>query len=113
MPSIKPSIANPRQLSLDHVCDLISVTTTRDEIGQPIKGETSRQTFCAELSITRAEFSTAGQLGKKPSKLIITHDDEYDNESLLKFDGVKYTIYKSFRRVDGFVELFCEVRSGD
>jgi SPP1 family predicted phage head-tail adaptor len=113
MASFKSSIANPRAISLDHVCNLITITTTKDELGQFIKTETSQQLFCAELSITRAEFNAAGQLGKKPSRVVIVDSDSYDDESLLEYNEIKYTIYKSFPRVDGLTELYCEVRSGD
>jgi SPP1 family predicted phage head-tail adaptor len=113
MPSFKPSIANPRAISLDHSCDLISIVTTKDKLGQFIKDELLTQVFCAELSITRSEFNSAGQMGKKAQKLIIVDGDSYDNQSLLEYEGVKYSIYKSFRRVDGLTELYTETKAGD
>lgn len=113
MVSFKPSIANPRSISLDHVCNLISVITSQDEIGQFIRSEVAQQAYCAELSITRQEFNLAGQSGRKASKVIIVDSDTYDDESLLEYGEIKYTIYKSFRRVDGLTELYCETKSGD
>jgi hypothetical protein len=113
MTSFKSSLGNPKHISLDHVCNLISINTTKDELGQFIKNEIPEQVFCSQLSITRNEFSVAGQLGKKPEKMIIVDSDIYDNQSLLEFEGIKYSIYKSFRRIDGLTELYCEVRSGD
>lgn len=113
MPSLKSSIGNAKRISLDDVCFLISITAaTKDELGQPIETETERQIFCSKLSITRAEFSTAGQLGHKPQIMFIVDSDEYDNELSLVYESKKYSIYKSFLRNDGYTEVYCEVKAG-
>jgi hypothetical protein len=113
MPSIKSSIGNPKNPSLDDVCNLLSITTTKDELGQPIKVEKPFMVFCSKLSITRAEFNAAGMLGHKPEMMLIVDSDSFDQEKLLQYENTKYTIYKTFSRNDGFTELYCEVKSGD
>jgi SPP1 family predicted phage head-tail adaptor len=113
MPEFKSSIGNRENISLDHACKLISITTEQDSIGQFIRKEKSRTIFCSKMSITRAEFNSAGNLGHKPTIMFIVDGDEYSKEPLLEFEGVKYSIYKSFQRADNFIELYCEVRSGD
>lgn len=112
MPSFKSAIGNPRNISLDDVCYLLSITTTKDEINQFITSEKSYMIFCSKLSITRAEFSTAGNLGFKPEMMLVVDSDSYDNEKLLEYEGKKYSIYKTFQRIDGFTELYCEVKIG-
>ncbi|WP_163102256.1 phage head closure protein [Peribacillus alkalitolerans] len=112
MPSLKSNIGNAKHISLDDVCFLISVSYTEDELGQPIETETERQVFGSKLSISRAEFSAAGQLGHKPLILLIIDSDEYDKENSLKYENQNYRIYKDFMRTDGFTELYCEVKSG-
>lgn len=113
MPSLKSSIGNPSHPSLDDVCNLLSITTTKDELGQAIKEEKPFMTFCSKLSITRAEFNAAGMLGHKPDMMLIVDSDAFDQEKILEYNQTKYTIYKTFRRIDGFTELYCEVKSGD
>lgn len=121
MPSLKSAIGNHSIISLDDVCSLVSVTSTYDELDQPINTESDRQLFCTKLGITRAEFSSAGQLGHKPELLLLIDSEEYDDESHLKYDNAgnltnkskKYSIYKAFPRVDGFTELYCGVKIGD
>lgn len=114
MPSIKSSIGNHKNISLDDVCYLLSVTTQKDELGQPVEiAETSFMVFCSKFSITRAEFSSAGQLGFKPDIMLIVDSDSYENEKLLRYENKKYSIYKTFQRADNFTELYCEVKTGD
>ncbi|KMT51310.1 hypothetical protein TU51_04950 [Bacillus cytotoxicus] len=100
-------------MSLDDVCFLISIETEKDELGQEIgTNEKPRQIFCSELSISQSEFYSAGQLNRKPQIMLIVDSDEYDKESKVKYEEMKYTIYRSFMRSDGFTELYCEVNIG-
>lgn len=112
MPSLKSSIGNNKYISLDDVCFLISVTTTEDELGQPIETETERQIFCSKLSINRAEFLAAGQLDFKPQIMLIVDSDEYDLEEKLKYEEKRFAVYRTFPRADGYTELYCEVKAG-
>jgi len=113
MPSFKASVGDRQNVSLDDVCYLLSITSATDEIGQAILSEMPFMVFCSRLSITRTEFNAAGQLGHKPDMMLIVDSDAYDQETLLKYYNIKYTIYKTYMRLDGFTELYCEVKSGD
>lgn len=113
MPSIKAVIGNRTIVSLDDVCHLFSITSTQDELGQPIKTEKAFMVFCSKNSITRTEFNAAGQAGHKPDMMLIVDSDAYDNERLLEYGKKKYSVYKTYMRNDGFTELYCEVKTGD
>lgn len=113
MPYLKSNIGNVQNISLDDVCSLISITTAKDEIGNFIKSEKFFMVFCSKMSITRAEFNAAGALGLKPDVMLIIDADAYGDEKLVEYQDKKYSIYKTFQRVDGFMELYCEVRTGD
>lgn len=114
MPSMKANIGNPKIISLDDACILLSlVTTDKDSLGQPITKEKPFLIFCSKLSITRAEHAAAGQLGHKPEIMLIVDSESYDNEKNLEYQGKRYSIYKTFMRVDGFTELYCEVNAND
>ena len=114
MASFKSSIGAHDLISLDDVCNLLqSITVDHDPLGQPIIQEKPFMVFCSRLSITRAEHSAAGQLGKKPEMLLIVDSDAYDQEADVEYQGKKYSVYKTFMRIDGFTELYCEVKSND
>ena len=109
MPSLKSSIGNNQFISLDDVCNLLSITSTQDELGQPIITEKPFMVFCSKLSITRQEFNVAGQQGHKPEMMLVVDSDTYDQEKKVDYQKKKFTIYKTFARSDGFTELYCEV----
>ncbi|PEN09672.1 phage head closure protein [Bacillus pseudomycoides] len=113
MPSIKSSVGNSKRISLDDVCFLISVENEKDDLGQVIStNETERQIFCSKLSISRQEFLAGGQLGLKPQIIFVVDSDEYDDETSLKYENQKYTVYRIFPRFDGYTEVYCEVKAG-
>lgn len=114
MPSLKSSIGNRAHISMDDVCNLLSMETTgQDDLGQPIIKEKPYMVFCSKLSITRAEFSVAGQMGHKPEILLVVDSDSYEDEKKLEYNKKKYNIYKTFRTSEGFTELYCEVTAND
>jgi hypothetical protein len=113
MPSFKNSVGDRNHVSLDDVCNLLSIVSIKDELGQAIISEKPFMVFCSRLSITRTEFNAAGQLGHKPDIMLIVDSDAYDQERSLEYNNKKYSIYKSYVRLDGFTELYCEVKSGD
>ncbi|UTI42104.1 hypothetical protein [Niallia sp. RD1] len=112
MPSIKSSLGNSNNISLDDICELISTTSVKGELNQPVFTEIPRQIFCSVMSISRAEFFSAGQSSLKPQIMLIVDSDEYDGEKLVKYSNKKYSVYRHFLRVDGFTELYCEVKAG-
>jgi SPP1 family predicted phage head-tail adaptor len=113
MPSMKSNIGNNKLISLDDVCNLLSLTSTKDELGQPIINEKPFLVFCSKLSITRQEFNVAGQQGHKPEMMLVVDSDSYDYEKKVQYQEKKYDIYKIFQRADGFTELYCEVNAHD
>lgn len=114
MPSMKSSVGSLRNISLDDVCTLIQKNYQRNQIGVLDAVDISGYPcFCSRLNITSNEFYKAGQLGLKPKMLLLVHADEYDGQNLVEYDGECYSIYKTFQRTDGYMELYCEVRTGD
>lgn len=112
MPSLKSCIGNNEHISLDDVCFLITTTIEYDELMQEIETEIERQIFCTLSNVSRQEFSVSMQAGLKASKVIIVDHDEYDGESKVRYDGQSYSVYRTFVRTDGYIELYCEVRIG-
>jgi hypothetical protein len=113
MVSIKSSIGNTQDVSLDDVCYLIATFSSKDDLGQAIIAEKLYMAFCSKLSITRAEFNSAGSAGFKPDMMLVVDSDTYEKEKSLEYQGKKYSIYKTFARKDGFTELYCEDKQGD
>lgn len=111
MPSLKQSTGHKERVSKDDYCFLISEIITQDELLQDIVSKSERQLFCSKLSIGQKEFTSTFQSLKSEMVIIIDHD-EYDGEKLLMYGEETYSIYRTFVRSDGDIELYCEVRVG-
>lgn len=112
MPSLKQSIGSNRHVSLDDVCFLMSTTIIVDELLQQIEITLPELVYCSKLSVGQKEFSVTMQKGLKAEMTIVMNHDEYDGEKVLEYNRKKYSIYRTFVRDDGDIELYCEVRTG-
>ena len=112
MPSLKPRVNKKDSISKDDVCYLISKTIAKDELEQEIEVEEERQVFCAPISIGQREFSAAFVNGLKPEMVLVIDHDEYDGEEKVVYHDKQYTIYRTFTRDDGDIELYCTLKVG-
>ncbi|MCY9547292.1 hypothetical protein [Lysinibacillus xylanilyticus] len=112
MPSLKQVIGNNQHISKDDVCFLLSSTTVVDDLLQEIEITLPELVYCAPVSIGQREFSIAAQAGLKAQLTLIIDYDEYDGEKEVEYNLVKYSVYRTFVRNDGDIELYCEVRKG-
>lgn len=108
----KQSISYSKNVSLDDICYLLSKIIEKDELLQEIEIFNEREVFCSTQSVNRYEFNSAGVNGIKPKYTFLVDYDEYNNESEIKYNEEIYTVYRTFVRHDGFIELHSEVRIG-
>lgn len=85
----------------------------KDAIGQEISKETKRGVFCEISSISQSEFRTAGQSGIKPECKVVIWEAEYNNEQIIEINGKRFTVYRTYSRDDGKIELYAETRIGN
>lgn len=112
MPSLKQSIGNSKHISKDDVCFLMSSTIVVDDLLQEIEITLPELVYCAPVSIGQHEFSISVQAGLKSKLTLIIDHDEYDGEKEVEYNRVKYSVYRTYVRSDGDIELYCEVRTG-
>ena len=94
--------------------ELIEIVTEKDELNQTIEKERVKTTTIAEIySVSQTEFFSGGRLGLQPSLKAVIYDFEYSGESILKWNGKPYSIYRTFY-VNGTdkLELYLEERGG-
>ncbi len=90
-------------MQLATTIDLVSVTYTTDTIGQKIKAETTTTVPATVTSISRAEWTAAGQLGLTPSYVVAVFSGDYNGETSCILNSVRYAIYRTYYRDDGYV----------
>lgn len=91
----------------------IGSATTVDGIGQYISEKTEVNVIAQIRDITQSEFSSAGLVGFKPSKQFRVRSWEYCGENIVEYDGVEYSVYRSYLASDGRMELYTEERTGE
>lgn len=86
---------------------------TKDALGQLIPGEPEKSTvYCRKDSVSRTEWLSAAQLGKKAAWRVTVWADEYHGEETSVLDGVRYGIYRTYQANADEVELYLEQKVG-
>lgn len=91
---------------------LVGKSYVADSIGNMIEQETISYVFADLKSISAKEFFDGGESGLKPDQKFIVRAFEYFDEDEIEFGEKRYSIYRSYRRDDGFVELYTEKKVG-
>ena len=98
------------------VLTLVAETWTKDSIGQHVATYTDRDVFGERESVTRAEWSAAGEQGLNPEFKVNVFFGDYQGEKIARMDvnGSEKTfgIYRTFRDSDT-VELYLECKTGE
>ena len=92
---------------------LISTEYTQDDIGQWIEERTETDVFAIVESVTMSEFYQAGMQGFKPEYRMTVWMSEYNGQNLIEYNDKTYTVYRTYRRDDGRMELYVTERKGD
>ena len=78
-----------------------------DQIGNTISAEATREVFADILSVGANEFFRAGQKGLTPAFLIKVFFGDYEGEEFVRFDGITYTVYRTyFNEAEDVVEQY-------
>lgn len=95
-----------------NVLTLISMIQKQDEVGNHIPEEVKREVFCNVESVSRAEWYDAGRNGMNPQYKITVFAYDYENELIAEFEGVRYSIYRTYLKSDEDIELYLEKKAG-
>lgn len=98
------------------VLTLVVETWTKDSIGQRVPAYVERDVFGERESVTRAEWSAAGEQGLRPEYKVNVFAGDYQGEKIVRMEanGSKktYGVYRTFQTGDT-VELYLEWKTGD
>lgn len=100
-------------MTYDHELTLISQTITEDDIGNQIPVETETIILCGLKSLVRSEFYSAATTGLKPEIVFVVHGYEYNGQQIVKFEGVRYRVIRTYATDFEEVELTCERVAAD
>lgn len=95
------------------VAALIAETWTQDAFGVPTKTETSRDVFVAVDSVTRDEWFNGARQGLNPELRFRMFRFDYAGETIIEYQGNRYTIYRTYYGRDDVIELYTQRRQGN
>ena len=93
------------------VITLITQTITTDKYGNEVATETERTVYCEVDSISQTEFYAAANTELNPEYRFTIFFGDYEGESLVKFNGARYSVYRTYRTGDD-LELYAERKIG-
>lgn len=102
---------------MDDMIYLVSQTYTQDSIGQMVPSEIMTPVWAHVQSVTRAEWTDAGQRGLQPQLVAITPIVNYNGEEIVQIgDGGcarRYAVYRTYFGPDSdTIELYLERKVG-
>ena len=88
--------------------ELLALNIERDDLGQQIeKYEMTGELVGVVTSISQSEWFAASQLGMRPEMRVLLRDDrDFSGESYARVNDVIYSIYRTFLKDDGGLELY-------
>lgn len=98
---------------METVITLIGVKTkTQDDNGVWRITEETRDIFARVDSITQSEFYDAGRNGINPDYKFTVFRWDYNGESVIKYNGLRYGVYRTFAKNTDELELYVERKGG-
>lgn len=99
-------------MRIPEAVSLVSVTWTEDSYGVQQKTETTTDVYGYVDSVTASEVFEGGRNGLNPELRFTMTDLDYDDQTVLVRDSVRYAIYRTYRPNNGTIELYCERKGG-
>lgn len=99
---------------MDDVLVLIGLTYRPNALREQVPEDGPPKEIFGRLeSVTRAEWFAGGRDGMNPALVFVTHEVNYSGEQEAELDGVRYHIYRTYRRKNtGEMELYLEEKAG-
>lgn len=91
---------------------LVSRKQSLDDIGNARYEETKNEVWADVLSPTRAEVTSTGVKGLKPSYTVKVHRSDYAGQTVVEVNGARLTVYRTFT-VGEDVELYVHDARGE
>lgn len=98
-------------MTFDKTVDLIYVPKVKNEFGYEIDGQEERTTVLAHIkSVMRNEFYKYGNEEFRPTKVIVISLWDYDNQTIVELDNIKYLVLRNYVLSRDYIELTLGIR---
>ncbi len=95
------------------IVTLVTPVPESDTINQYVNSsEVRRDVYCSVSSVSQSEWAAAGQNGFKAAYKLTIWADEYGGAAAAILDGLRYGIYRTYRKNGDELELYLERKVG-
>lgn len=91
---------------------LIRSDKFQDDYGVWRSTETRTDVFCQVNSVTQREFFEGGRNGLNPEYVFTVFFADYDDQPIIEYRGLRYSVYRTYRRRDDTIELYVQRKGG-
>lgn len=95
------------------VITLIKKEYTQDAIGQQVAVESERDIYAQVSSVSGTEWHSAGRNGIRAELRFIIFAYDYDDEEIIKYNGVTYSVYRTYMSNTDNLELYVKKKAGN
>lgn len=92
---------------------LVSVVQSDpDDRGIRKKTEKRTEVWCSIRSVSSAEFFEGGRNGLQPQFQVRVPSADYDGQTIVELNGIRYAVYRTYVNTDETTELYLEMKGG-
>ena len=95
------------------VAYLVKQEWLQDDEGIMHDDAVKRKVFCKLSSINSQEWFEGGRNGLNPQFKFSMFSHDYHGETLIEYEGVMYSIYRTYYKSIDEIELYTEFRKGN
>lgn len=95
------------------VAFLVNTTFEQNELGVQVPQTRKRKVFVNVSSVSGAEWFEGGRNGLNPQYRFTMFQFDYLGERVIEYNGVKYTVYRTYNKSVDEIELYTELRKGN
>lgn len=100
-------------MNKNEVAYLVSESYTQNAYGVMEKTTTERKIFVKVTSVNSQEWFEGGRNGLNPQYRFTMFYFDYNNEEIIKYNNVNYSIYRTYRKNKDVIELYAELKKGN
>lgn len=95
------------------VANLVVESYSQNDYGVMERTTTRHKVFVNVTSVTGQEWFEGGRNGLNPQYRFTLFSHDYHGEQIIEYEGVQYTVYRTYLRSVDEIELYVEKRKGN
>ena len=95
------------------VANLVAETFTQNAYGVMEANTSLRQVYVDVTSVGSSEWFEGSRNGLNPQLRFTMFSHDYNDEKVIEYNGVKYTIYRTYLKDLDHIELYTELKKGN